>query len=273
MGRLNQEKFLIEICDTVNSIDDFDKTKDLIIVNEPTLYDYTDRVLLIDMDSIIYTASYKTEEDLEECYFKINNKIFEITLNIEKWFKITKTYMFIKGNNNFRYDIYKDYKANRPPKHPIINQLYDYCKKTFSNIVECHNAEADDYIYTAHSFNNCSSVIAIVDKDLLQMPGIFYLYNTTSVKKGEFLKVCKDTAIYNLATQCLIGDPVDNIKFSPGIGKIYAQKNLKKGMSQYSYIKTIYKGYLKSWKGDSLKAKSNMRMSYSLVKLKNIQYE
>jgi hypothetical protein len=67
-----------------------------VIKNEPVVYDDSPRVLLIDGDSILYTANYGSEEDIEECKFKINNKIQEITLNIEKFFNVKKYYGFCR---------------------------------------------------------------------------------------------------------------------------------------------------------------------------------
>lgn len=241
-----------------------------IIVNEPRKYDNTPRTLLIDADSIVYTSIYKSEDDFEECKYKFENKIQEITINIEKWYNITKTYIYIKGDNNFRYALYKDYKANRPSKHPYISLLYEHIKENIDNVVVCHGAEADDYIYTSHILNNNDSILALIDKDLFQMSGRFYLYNTTDVKKGEFLVIDEMEARHNLAVQCLMGDSSDNINFSPGIGKAYCQRHLKKGMTDLQYMKKIFEGYLKAWKGDKKKAKEMMKLTYNLVKLKNM---
>lgn len=259
----------------------FSDYQEKIVLNEPKSYDNTPKVLLVDADSILYTSVYnpdrpenQTEEeillDIEECKFRLNKKVQEISLNIEKWYNIQKTLFFVKGEDNFRYKLYPDYKANRKEKHPFIDILYKYVINEL-NWIPSNGAEADDYTYSAYLINPNNCIIACLDKDMFQIPGIFYLYNTTEKKIGEFKIISQEEADYNLAVQVLIGDPSDNISFSPRIGIKYAEKHLKKGMSKFSYIKAIYIGYLKAWKNDNKKAKEMLRLSYNLIKLKDIK--
>ena len=46
-----------------------------IVVNRPKKYDNTERVLLIDGDSITYLANYGSEEDIDECKFKLKRSL------------------------------------------------------------------------------------------------------------------------------------------------------------------------------------------------------
>ena len=44
--------------------------------------------------------------------------IFELLNNVEKYYDIEALYIFIRGKNNFRKQLYQEYKANRPAPNP-----------------------------------------------------------------------------------------------------------------------------------------------------------
>jgi hypothetical protein len=75
------------------------------VKNCPNNYDGEEKILLIDADSICYLATYfpedsemffpTEEEQLEEAKFRVRNKLQEIQNNVEEWFNIIQTYIFI----------------------------------------------------------------------------------------------------------------------------------------------------------------------------------
>ena len=224
------------------------------------------KVILIDADSLLYSAAYGTEEDQLISEMKLSEYLYEILSDIELRYNIERYYIFIRGNNNFRKSLYPEYKANRTEKHKIIPSLGQFLvdKEQFKAI-ECHNAEADDCVYSYAEEYKDQAIICSIDKDLLQIPGLHYNYKTKTYKE-----ISIEEARHNLASQMIIGDAGDNINLTPKFGKAYAKKHLRKGMSDFQYIKEIYKVFLMCWKNNRI-AKEKCRLAYSLLKLKIIK--
>jgi len=235
-----------------------------------------DKVVIIDADTLLYYASWTgkdeegnkkpeyTEEEYPIAVDVLNNTLLDIYSCIEEYYNITDVYICVKGKNNFRKEIYEDYKANRPPSLPIIDYLLQH-------LVDNHNAivsdgyESDDVVYTLSKKMDHKAIICCVDRDLYQIPSLFFDY-----KKKTWKIVTEEEAKYHLACKVMTGDSGDNVNLSPGIGEKYALKNLQIGMTDYQYIKTIFKGYLKAWKGDAKKAKESMKLTYKLLKLHEV---
>ncbi len=242
-------------------------------LNPPSRFDSTERVLIIDGDSMFFSAAYGSEEDLVESQFKLRSKIEEITNEIETWYNITETVIFTGGKDNFRKKIFPRYKAHRPPPIPMIGELRNYAIKELG-FLETDGYEADDGIYTAWKACEGNCVIATTDKDMLaNMTGIFYSYASKDDVLGKYTYITEEDMRHNFAYLVLLGDNGDGINLSPGIGPKYADKALVKGMTNYQYIKAILTGYRKSWKGDDYSAKEALRMCYKLVKLYDMSKE
>lgn len=224
-----------------------------------------DKVVLIDADSLMYFSSYGSEEDQILSETKLQEKVYDILNIVGQAYNVEKYYVFVKGDNNFRYQIYQPYKGKRPAKHPIIDVLNQFLVQEFGAI-EAHGAESDDYVYSyaEHPDYKGRTIICSVDKDLLQIPGIHYDY-----QKNQYHIIDEDTARYNLAIQMIMGDAADNVPglFRYGIAK--AQKLIKMGMSNYECMKVILKEYRKNCIDDK-DAKHQVRLNYELLKLKKM---
>lgn len=244
------------------------------LVNKPNEYDKTERVLLIDADSLLYTAIYNpdplVEDDLEECKFRLDNKIQEIHNNIESYYNIVKTMYFLGGSNNFRYKLYPEYKANRPKeKHPFIAELKEYLNTKYEAIL-APNGEADDMLYSTYLKCKDNCLVSSIDKDVFFATPGCPQYNYRSYKEvlGTFSSITEEESRLAIATQVLMGDNVDNIKGCPKVGKKYCEKHLKLGMTNFQFLKIIlnaYKNYYKEYK----LAKEMLTLNYQLVKLHN----
>lgn len=131
--------------------------------------------------------------------------------------------VYLSGPQNFRYEIYPAYKANRnrakTPQH--LNVCRDYIVKEWQAEVTI-GYEADDALGIAASEATEPVVICSIDKDLRQIPGSHYNF----VKK-EFSVVTPARGIRNFYEQMLIGDASDNIKGVPGIGVAKAPRLLE----------------------------------------------
>lgn len=223
------------------------------------------KIVLIDADSLMYFSSYGSEEDQILSETKLSEKIYDILNIIENSYNVEAYYIFVKGENNFRYKIFPAYKKNRPAKHPIIDILNKYLVDNFGAI-EAHNAESDDYVFTYSQLPEYKgrAIICSVDKDMLQIPGIHYDY-----QKNRFHIISEEEATYNLAIQMIMGDAADGISCLKGYGPKKAQKIIQRGMSQYQIVKAILKEYQKNCL-NSQEAKNQVRLNYKLLKLHKV---
>ncbi len=221
-----------------------------------------DKVVLIDADSLLYFSSYGSEEDQILSETKLSEKIYDILNIVGQSYNIERYYVFVKGQNNFRYKIFPAYKKNRPAKHPIIDILNKYLVENFGAI-EAHNAESDDYAFSYSQIPEYKgrTILCSVDKDLRQIPGIHYDY-----QKNQFHIIPEEDANYNLAIQMIMGDTADAIPCLKGYGVKKAEKIIKKGMTKYQYIKAILNEYQKNCL-NSKEAKDQVRLNYKLLKL------
>lgn len=249
------------------------------VKNCPKSYDDTKRVLLIDADSICYLASYfpedsimffpTREEQIEEAKFRVRNKLQEIQNNIEEWYNIVTTILFVRGENNFRYKIYPEYKANR--SKAVKPELLEYAKNYLIELgaIQAHGCEADDLVISAAKEAPENCVISTIDKDLLFWgPNVpFYDYRTYKEVIGEFKSISDKERRWLKALQLVSGDATDNIKGAKGLGLAFCKKNIFDTFTNYQYIKYIFIAYLKAYKNDYKIAKQQMKLNYNLLKL------
>ena len=135
------------------------------------------------------------------------------------------TEYFVTGKRNFRYDIAPDYKGNR--KGGRVPKNLTACKSHLMKIGAVLNTdlEADDaVICRAKELERVGIPFVIVgcDKDLLQIPGIFY--DPFSKKRTV---VTKEEARFHLWKQIAIGDSTDNIRSAKGVGPATFKKWFK----------------------------------------------
>lgn len=250
------------------------------VKNCPTKYDDSQRVLLIDADSIMYTSTYfpedsllefpTEEEQLEEAKYRTRTKLQEIQLNVEEWYNIVQTYIFIGGKGNFRYKIFPEYKANRKDtiKSPLLPFIREYMIEELKAI-ESHGGEADDYIIDGISECSGNCVVSSIDKDVLyHSPNIpLYDYRGYNDVLGEFKSISTKQSRLARATQLVTGDSTDGVPGAKGVGKAWCDKNMHIDMTDYQFIKAIFLAYLKANKNDSVESKKQIKHYYKVLKL------
>ena len=137
--------------------------------------------------------------------------------------------IFDASERTFRKDIYKDYKAHRPPPPeeliPQFPLIRDAVKAFNVACLELEGYEADDLIATyARQVVDAGGDVTIVssDKDLMQLvrPGVAMFDAMKSKKIGreevmEKFGVAPDKVV---DVQSLAGDSTDNVPGVPGIG-------------------------------------------------------
>ena len=137
--------------------------------------------------------------------------------------------IFDAGRENYRNEIYPEYKAHRPPAPeelvPQFPLIRDAVKAFNVACIEQEGFEADDLIATyAREVVDKGGDVTIVssDKDLMQLvqPGVIMLDGMKAKKIGrdeviEKFGVPPDKVV---DVQSLAGDAVDNVPGIPGIG-------------------------------------------------------
>lgn len=189
---------------------------------------------LLDGDIYAFRSSSSAEnEDLEIAIWRmeemIDNTLAETSAD--------EFSIFLSGENNFRYDIYPEYKANRKqpkPRHLIACKEY-LIDKYAAQVSE--GCEADDLLGIAQCSQQ-DTIICSLDKDLRMIPGNHYSFEISGkitrgpnageswVKPAERVFVEPFDGLRRFYTQCLTGDSTDNVKGASGIGKVKAERIL-----------------------------------------------
>ena len=155
--------------------------------------------------------------------------------------------IFDAKGKNFRHDLYKDYKANRPPMPEELKEqlspLKEICNAMGMPVIEIPKVEADDVIATLAEMGarqGMPIVISSLDKDLMQLveDPLIKMMNTMNNQvydvagvEGKF-GVHPNQIIDYLA---LVGDTSDNV---PGVPKV-GPKTAAKWLNEFKTIKGI----------------------------------
>ena len=155
--------------------------------------------------------------------------------------------IFDAKGKNFRHDLYKDYKANRPPMPEELREqlspLKEICNAMGMPVIEIPKVEADDVIATLAEMGarqGMPIVISSLDKDLMQLveDPLIKMMNTMNNQvydvagvEGKF-GVHPNQIIDYLA---LVGDTSDNV---PGVPKV-GPKTATKWLNEFKTIKGI----------------------------------
>ena len=155
--------------------------------------------------------------------------------------------IFDAKGKNFRHDIYKNYKANRPPMPEDLREqlspLKEICNAMGMPVIEIPKVEADDVIATLAvmgSQQGMPMVISSLDKDLMQLveDPLVKMMNTMNNQiydvagVEEKFGVNPNQIVDYLA---IVGDTSDNI---PGVPKV-GPKTAVKWLSEFKTIQGI----------------------------------
>jgi len=182
---------------------------------------------IIDGDVLVYMAIWgaDTKDEARENFDSLFDSILEDLF--------TEDYvMALGGPDNFRKELYSEYKSNRTKsksKRPdwFIDLKSDIVRD-YEGCILTDNCESDDMIriwahqHRLHNDLSREQVVVSVDKDLRCIPGKHFNPRTKS-----FFRVSANEADHNYWVQMLMGDSVDNIPGIPKIGPKTAEKLLK----------------------------------------------
>lgn len=155
------------------------------------------------------------EEPLSEAILRLDTLMHRILDDCD-----TGVYLnYLTGSQNFRKRLDPSYKANRVKEAPPhLAACQEYLMEHWDAKM-CDGYEADDALGIAATEHR--AIIASIDKDLLQVPGLHYNF-----VRNEFIEQDVNAADLAFWTLMLVGDRSDNILGVKGIGEVGARKHL-----------------------------------------------
>lgn len=181
---------------------------------------------LIDGDLICYRCAAVTENDTEDiaCW-----QVSEMMNRMLHETNAMQYQCYLTGSNNFRYDVYPEYKANRKnvPKPRHLNVVREHLvtewKATVTDGIEADDAMGIEQVAEPMG----QSVICSIDKDMLMIPGKHYNF-----VKQEFAFVTPMEGLRHFYWQLIMGDRTDNIFGYDGKARQKVPKFLEPVMAQ-----------------------------------------
>ena len=199
-------------------------------------------MLLIDADILLYRCMHKYLEDTTvyksltgDDDFTLGDDPLDRSTNFVTSFIQdlkdvcgSRGYMLVfSGRHNYRKMLVPSYKSHRTPLNPeqktFKNELQRLLCATHPNR-SINHLEADDTIGILSEIPG--SIICSIDKDMLQIPGNHYNWNTQ-----EQYHIDHEEAEYNFMLQTLMGDSADGYPGIKGIGIKKGRNILKRGVS------------------------------------------
>jgi 5'-3' exonuclease len=201
-------------------------------------------IFALDENGIKKEFDYTTEENakyMEQSWDKFQNDIDKLMGKL-----FCGDYLMAVGRKeNFRLDMYPDYKANRHkrksakvnPFVPGIRELAVY----EGMAVMADNREADDYVRTwaeeARAVGQ-DFIICSVDKDLKCIPGRYY-----NIKHKKIETISEEYARRFYYEQLIAGDPTDKIPGLQGVGPVTATELLFECNTEEEFQKIVVELY------------------------------
>lgn len=200
-------------------------------VNKTKPSDCKYKELLIDGDMVVFSSCAAVEYgvDTDAIDEQHRQDAFNVSVsrinNMRKRLRAEKVRVFFSHDFNFRSVINPTYKMNR--KDVWRPSTLKATKKAITDLfgAECEmGLEADDLL-ALNQKDDGTTVIATLDKDLLQVPGVHYhwetqhkgeevilvdKFGTLAIKDGKKQKVWGCGAKF-FCYQLLIGDPTDGV--------------------------------------------------------------
>ena len=241
------------------------------------------RLILVDGSAYIFRAYYglppmtRADGTPINAVFGFTNMLVKL---IEDYSQDKMIVIFDAARENFRNEIYPEYKANRGeapddliPQFPLIRE----CVKSF-NIpqLEIEGYEADDLIATYSKLaknEDIETIIVSSDKDLMQLVSKkVTMLDPMKNKKIEIKDVEEKFGVKPekvIYIQALTGDKVDNIPGAPGIGPKTASQLINEFEDINGLLKNLNKIKQEKRRNILIESEKDIRTSLELVKLKD----
>jgi 5'-3' exonuclease len=204
----------------------------------------------LDMNGNKIPKEYTAEEDRKYMESVWRNFQSELEQIVENTFA-SDYCAAVKGDWNFRDDVYSEYKANRAKPGALRNEFVPAVRELaiFEElVVPAHGREADDLLRIWAE--ECRAVgvdfiICSIDKDLLMIPGKHY-----NIKSKEVSVVTEEMGMRNYYEQLLKGDSTDNIPGIYNLGNVKAKKILADCKTELEFQDAVIGQYIKAYEED-----------------------
>lgn len=198
------------------------------------------RTILLDADITAYQIAASHEEKFEfngqvtrvPDWTGAKIAINEVMEHIQDITGAHRMVLFMTEGDNFRKTVLPTYKGNRNPddRPVLLSEVRKYMKDHYKVITE-PGIEADDLLgIHATMPHNGERVIMSADKDLKTVPALHWHH-----EMGMVEQVSHQDADLFFHEQILTGDPTDNYKGCPGVGKVAAKAMLN---DPFKWVKT-----------------------------------
>jgi 5'-3' exonuclease len=217
--------------------------------------------ILIDGDILVYRVGFTTNGVAEGvATWRMDSLVESICRECDS---ITyEIYLTSQDKSNYRFEIADDYKANRKADKPEhYSLLRTHLVKNHSAKV-IYDMEADDALGIAQTEH---TIIASIDKDLLQVPGKHYNF----VKKVH-REVTEFEGLKWFYFQCIRGDKADNIKGIPLFGPVKTELCLLGCQNEKELLAKTLALYKKTYPKEYLE---KLTKAGQLLKIKQSQDE
>jgi len=213
------------------------------------------RKVLIDGDIVAYRSAFATQDllpkDAEEKAEILLDYILEETLE----FPTPDQYeIYLTGSGNFRHQIAKSYEykgKRKSAEKPIhLYHIRQYMVDKFDAIVS-EGEEADDLIAIEATRLGPDTVVASIDKDMLQIPCHHFNFG-----KNEWKTVDEWSGLQFFYNQILTGDRADNIVGLYRVGPVKATKMLSEAKTEQD----LWEACVKAYDGDVDRVIENARL-------------
>ena len=212
-----------------------------------------DHIAFLVANSKTYQTGFEVDEDADTAddwgegfdtlltqkhkdHFKAIIDDYIMTIEVEAivmgWKLSGVTKVIMSDTTNFRYEVYKHYKAKRPPSSQLLSELKTWAREhyTFEK-----NTEADDVV--AYYVRE-GGIGVTTDKDLFKgVEGVWY---NSHYHHRCFIYTSAEEAEWFFKCQILAGDGVDGIPSIDMVGIKTADKMLRKYGSSYADILKIF---------------------------------
>lgn len=196
---------------------------------------------LIDQDLVCFRCAASAEEDDLGIALYRANELFDQIL--EKT-QASSYRAFLTGTNNFRKQIYPEYKANRTaPKPKHLEDLRKWAVSEANAEVADEGLEADDMLGI---YQTDDTIICSLDKDLLQIPGHHFSWEINGkgwTRPDKFTEQSELEGLRLFYEQCVKGDRSDNIKGIEGMGEKKAAVLLQGAKTEKEMLNRVLSAY------------------------------
>ena len=211
--------------------------------------------VLVDGDIVAYRAAFSTQDMFPQDAESKVDDLMDYILGETLMFPDPSGYrVFLTGSGNFRFDIAKSfpYKGNRSgTEKPIHLSVTRERLVSKWGAVVSEGEEADDLIAIAATELGPDTIVASIDKDMLQIPCRHFNFTT-----GVWTTVTEFEGLRFFYKQILTGDRADNIMGLYRVGPVKAEKMLQDCETEDD----LWDAVLKAYDGDLDRVVENARL-------------